>query len=334
MLQQTFKQLTLDDRIQLEVLSREGKTNQEIGESLGVDRTTVWREKKERGTPTGYHAKMAEVNYRVKRQACRPKRKVEELPVGSYIIGRIRAGWSPETISGRLDTDITDGLRPPTEAVSHETIYNFVYQSEFGRINKLYEYLRRGKKHRTKQRGRKSQTERIPNRISVHERPEAANSRTEIGHWETDSVIYPGKLAINSLLERKSRFALLTKLERKTAELTKDALINRLAGLPAKTLAFDNGLENIKHTEVAETLSLQTYFCDPYSSWQKGAVENLNGLLRRYLPRGKSIQGLTQTELDDIAWELNNRPRKCLGFRTPQEVLELEYQLTDVAIRV
>lgn len=321
-----FKHLTELDRAKIEALSKEGYGICNIAGIIGVNKSTISREISNRGTPSGYHAWIAELNYKKKRSVCHPKNKIEDTKIGTYIIGKIKEGWSPEQISGRIKKEIDDGERPPSDSIVAETIYQFVYDSEYGQREKFYQYLRRGKKRRTKKFGRKSQKEIIKNRVFIDERPAEVNLRNTVGHWESDSIIYPHKEALNSLLERKSRYAIVTKLKRKTAELTRAAITDRLKDQICLTLTVDNGTENKEHKEIAHDLAAQVYFCHAFHSWEKGSNENFNGLIRRYLPRGESIQEVTQEEIDDIAWELNNRPRKILGFKTPAEVLKSEYQ--------
>lgn len=321
-----FKHLTELDRAKIEALSKEGYRVSNIAGIIGVNRSTISKEIGNRGTPSGYHARIAELNYRKKRSTCHPRNKIEETKIGTYVIGKIKQGWSPEQISGRIKKEIDGGKRPESDSIVAETIYQFVYNSEYGKREKFYQYLRRGKKRRTKKFGRRSQKEIIKNRVFIDERPEEVNLRSTVGHWEGDSIIYPHKEALNSLLERKSRYAIVTKLKRKTAELTKTAVTNKLKDHLCLTLTVDNGTENKDHEEISRNLKAKVYFCHAFHSWEKGSNENFNGLIRRYLPRGKSIQDVTQEDIDDIVCELNNRPRKILGFSTPAEVLKSEYQ--------
>ena len=327
-----FKQLTDTDRVHIEVLLKEGFKQIRIAEKLGVNRSTISREINNRGTPSGYHAKQAEINHQIKRGKCKPKIKIEETTAGSYVIEKLRKGWSPETISGRLRREIDLGLRDEKEYVNPESIYQFVYNSDFGKQEKLYEYLRHGKKHRTKKQGRKAQKSIIPNRVFIEMRPKEIDKRKTVGHWEGDTIHYPNKRGINSLVERKARYAILTKLERRTAEQTTAAVISRLSNHRRESLTVDNGTENIEHETIAKTLDLQVFFCHAYHSWEKGSNENMNGLVRKYLPSGTNLDTISQEDLDDIADELNNRPRKILAFQTPSEVLEGEYiKLRNVA---
>lgn len=320
----SFKHLTDADRVRIEVLLREGYKQIEIAKKIGVNRSTISREIKIRGTPTGYHATQAEINYRFKRRKCHPKRKIEETPIGTHVLEKIRLGWSPETISGRLKLEVELGLRIKDEYVNPESIYKFIYESDYGKREKLYEYLRRGKKHRSKKHGRKSQKTTIPNRVFIEMRAKEIDQRKTVGHWEGDTIHYPEKRGVNSLVERKARFVILTKLERRTSEQTVQAVIEGLRNYKAKSLTLDNGSENVLYEVISRALDLNVFFCHPYHSWEKGSNENMNGLVRKYLPRRTDLSTVTQEDLDDIAEELNNRPRKILGFHTPQEVLEAE----------
>jgi len=320
-----YKHLTEHDRIRIEVLLGEGRNQIDIAKVIGVDRSTISREIRSRGTPSKYFGKFAHVNYKKKRQSCRPKRKIEETLAGVYVIGRIRAGWSPETIAGRIALEIGQGTRPISDHIVAETIYKFVYESWFGKQEKLYQYLRNGKKRRTRKFGRRSHKEIIPNRVFIDQRSQEANERKEVGHWEGDTIHYTNKQGINSLVERKSRYLELTKLDRRTAQETERAVINKLSGHIRKSLTVDNGSENYHHEAVATKLTMAVFFCHAYHSWEKGTNENTNGIVRRYLPKRSSLIDVSQADLDDIADEINSRPRKILGYYMPKEVLRFEY---------
>lgn len=322
----TFKQLTDSDRSKLEVLIKEGYLQKEAAKKLGVNKSTISRELKRYPTPHGYRADMAQARHEHKRTACKPHVRMNDPEICEYVLERIYRGWSPETIGGKLKREIQLGFKPKSFYLNHESIYQFVYESEYGKKEKLYQYLRRGQKRRKKQHGRQAQQETIKNRVFIDQRPKDINLRQTIGHWEGDTIIYSNKKAVNSLVERKTKFVALTKLERKTAELTKQAVIGKLQNHYRETLTVDNGTENAKHEEIAKELDLKVYFCHPYHSWEKGTNENTNGLVRRYLPKQTNIDDLTQKELDAIADELNDRPRKSLNYQTPREVLEYEYQ--------
>lgn len=228
-------------------------------------------------------------------------------------------GWSPGTISGRLK------FEKSSWGISHETIYQFVYEDKYCKEEKTYQYLKQGKKRRTKWKGRKTKKDRIPNRVSIHERPAIVSYQVQFCHWEGDSVIYSNKKAINTLNELKTGYLEFSLLERKTADLTAEAMIDKLSNHKSITITLDNGSEFTRHEKVSEATGVKVYFADPYASYQRGSNENSNGLLRRYLPKRKNIDRLTQEELDEIADDLNNRPRKRLKFMTPAEAYQLEH---------
>lgn len=311
-----FKHLTAADRKAIEILLNEQYTVSDIAKKIGVDRSTVSRENKKRSTPAGYFADIAQLDYEVNRKNTGRKAKLRYSQTQNYVLEKLMIGWSPQQISGRMK------LEERIDYVCVETIYNWVYTDSICKQDKIYQYLRFAKRRRTKHHGRKTRSEKISNKISIHDRPDVVSKRIEYGHWEGDSVIYTNKQAINTLNELMTGIVRFTKLERKTSELTSEAIIDVLSQECAKTLTLDNGTEFMEHQYIMKEIGVQIYFCDPYCSSQRGSNENNNGLLRRYLPKGTNIQDLTQEELNDIAWELNNRPRKRLGYLTPIEFYE------------
>ena len=310
-----YQHLTAADRGIIEGMLKANCTPSAIAKELGVDSTTVSREIKKRSTPKGYRANVAQLNYQVKRQRCRKSPKLKASYRQKYVAAKLQVGWSPEQIAGRLKLEGRDDLY-----VCPETIYHWLYTDPWAYgEEKLYQYLRLGRKKRKPKVGRSRQRTKIPNRVSIHERPEIVTQRVEYGHAEGDSVIYPYKQAINTVNELMVGRVGLTKLHRKTAEATAKAMKEKAEVLNLKTYTVDNGSEHTNHKEYG----IPTYFCDPYCSSQRGANENANMLLRGYLPKRTNIQALTQEELDDIAEELNNRSRKRLGFHTPNEMYQL-----------
>lgn len=238
--------------------------------------------------------------------------------------------WSPEEIAGRLR------LKKKLPLVSHESIYKYIH-SRFGLSEGLYQYLRIARRKRgRKQLGRKAQGVRIPDRIGIEQRPKISNTRKRIGDFESDSILFSKQAPIvNTTLERKTRFVSLAKLQRKTADLTQKVLTDYLGRFPKEarfTLTLDNGSEFTNHQSVAGDLGIGVYFCQPYHSWEKGSVENINGLVRQYLPRSTDLSVISQNDLKQISNLLNDRPRKCLGFRTPKEVLSEELKSLSVAL--
>jgi|SRR3989338_884892 len=331
----SYRHLNEHDRVRIEVYLGEEKSQYEIAGLLKVNASTISREISKRGgILRGYTADFAQKDYEAAKKNCGIRSKIENNVVDSFVIKKIKQGWSPEQISGRLKKEIQDGLRSKEEYVNHESIYQFIYDSEYGKSEKLCNYLRQGKKRRTRKYGRKSKHEIIQNRIFIDKRPKEINNRKTIGHWEGDAIIYKYKTAIQSIVERKIKYTILTKLMRKTADETTAAFITNLKEYYVRSLTVDNGSENKEHEKITKELDAPVFFCHPYHSWEKGTNENTNGLVRRYLPRGSSLENVTQDDLDDIAWELNNRPRKSLQYNTPTEMLELEYSKLPLSVKV
>jgi IS30 family transposase len=235
----------------------------------------------------------------------------------SYVLEKLGWGWSPEQISGRLERE------KGQQVISHEAIYQFIYAEE-NKERKLWEKLPRKQKRRKKKYGRKSQRGHIPDRVSIHERPSEVETRKVVGHWEGDSVEGKAhKSGVHTQVERKTRITLIAKLNNLTSEETLNAQKYLFSWLPKqlkKSTTNDNGKEFYFHQQ----FELPVYFADPYSSFQRGTNENTNGLLRRYFPKGTDFTPITQEELNDVAQELNNKPRKCLGFATPAEEFIVE----------
>ncbi len=303
---------------------------------MGRDPSTISREIKKGLDGSGnYRAWVAQVAYETNRTRCKQIPKLDHPAnhrLRSWIVSCLQKGWDPSMICGRLKAE---GF---ALAVCAETIYDWIYTSAYAITEKLYQYLRQGKKHRTKHKGRSAQRSKIPNRVSIHDRPAVVNEEVRLGDWEGDSVIYTHKHAVNTVNERVSSLVAFTKLTHKTAVQTAAAVIAKLSRYVAHTITFDNGSEFTLHGLIAEALGVAVYFADPYSSWQRGANENSNRQLRAYLPKRSDIRDLTQKELDNIAWELNNKPRRRLNWHTPQEVYdwlvanpEKELDLTQVA---
>lgn len=254
----------------------------------------------------------------------------------AYVHKKLRAGWSPEQISGRLKRMYP---KDRSKHINHETIYRFTYDD--GQADKrLWEYLPRKQKKRRKRTGRKVHRSRIPDRVSIHQRPVSINERTEFGHWEGDTV--EGKRSIGDGIhteaERLSRKLMARKINRVTSEATIESQLNIFMGLPEAarlSTTLDNGKEQHLHMRLDSELGVSTFFADPYSSWQRGTNEYHNGLLRRYLPKGTDFRTVTEEELSDIVEEINNKPRKCLDFATPNEVFLVEVnKIKQASVRI
>lgn len=314
-----MKHLTYYDRKIIEKLLKQKLSHRAIGRVLGRSHTTIGEEIRLNSGQLGYCAERAQ-HYHEQRQLKKGNRKKLEIneKLREYVIRKLKKDWSPEEIAGRLKKYPNSKMG----YVCHETIYEYIYSIEGIRL-KLYLLLRRYKPKRTKWHSRKKRKTCIPDRISIHERPDEINEKTEIGHWETDSMIFSQQKGILSVqVERKTKLTRLHKCLNKTAIETLNALIKTIDSVPLKyfsSLTFDNGSENVKHTELKEMFDILTYFCDPYCSWQKGLVENTNMFIRQYLPKNAPIDSITDEQIYEIQEKLNNRPRKCLNYMTPNE---------------
>lgn len=300
-------------------LIKQGESNKKIAKILGRSVSSIGREikrnsfKGKRYEPLHAQGKAE----RRKKKAWEVKHPLKNAKIYSYVLGKLRDGWSPEQIAGRLRKE--EHPKDKSWWIHQETIYRFIYHSE-NKDKKLWEYLRRKQKRRRKRGGRKAHRSGIPDRVSIHKRPKAVNKRKQIGHWEGDSIV--GKRHINGLhteYERVSSLTRFEKINRVNSIETKRAMEKIFDPLPKKlkrSTTLDNGSEMTRHNEV----NIKAYFADPYSSWQRGGNENANLWIRYYFPKGTDFSKITEQELRDVEWELNNRPRKRLGFKTPWEV--------------
>jgi len=325
------KKLQPEERDEIARLHSQGCGVREIARQLGrsassiseVIKAGIWHDhNRHKVTYVAIHAQ----NLRNKRSSKSHEHTVLAYkPLLAYVDQKIREGWSPEQVSGRLPRDYPGDARM---RIGHETIYRFIYASEQAE-EKLWEYLPRKQKKRRKRPGRKVHSSRIPDRVSIRNRPEAVNDRSEFGHWEGDSI--EGKRSIgdgiHTEVERLSRKLLASKVGRIASYETARVQLRMFRDIPAVarlSTTLDNGRENHQHGQLKRRLGMQAYFADPYSSWQRGTNENTNGLVRRYLPKKTDFTTLSQSELDDIVEEINNRPRKVLGYKTANEVYSEE----------
>lgn len=302
----------------------ERQTLGEISLALGRSRSTLSREIK-RNASSEYrlylsHRAHDRSEARRERTSSRPRLKNKQIVL--FVEAKLKEGWSPEQIAGRLPKE------HPGLAISHEAIYQYIYHPKTPARLEFIGLLKRAhRKRKAKGIGRKVGKTKIPNRISIEQRPLSVETRKQIGHWEGDSLVSRKSLvALNSLVERKTRLLMLTKLPRKSAADTVDAVVARLKGLPPqarRTLTMDNGTENTGHEQMTARIGIKCYFAHPYPSWERGTNENTNGLIRWYLPKGTDFNTITEKQIEEIESSLNNRPRKCLGFKTPLEAASM-----------
>lgn len=256
--------------------------------------------------------------------ARRPKRGrlVVTRRLRRVVAQKLGLDWAPQQIAAWLVNTYPD---EPAMHVSHETIYRALYVQARGAFKRsLIAHLRRGHRYRRPRSATNATRGQIVDAISIAERPPAADSRAIPGHWEGDLLIGKQGTQIVTLVERRSRFVLLIRVPTADSATVVAALARRVQQLPKalrQTLTWDRGKEMAKHAQFTIATDVQVYFCDPHSPWQRGSNENTNGLLRQYYPKGYDLRNVTQQQLDVVAWKLNGRPRKTLGWKTPAEVL-------------
>lgn len=292
---------------------RIGMKKSEIAREIEVHRSTVMREIERNGSGRWKYNASRAVRFVRERHKNKKKKRIDEA-TWTKVGKLLELKWSPEQISKRLEVEGLPG-------VSHETIYRHIYQDK-QKGGKMYIHLRR--RHRYRKRihkycSRKGWDTRRP----ISERPAIVETRGRLGDWEADTIIgRERKGGIVSLVERRSRYCVLHKVATKSAPTVADAVCSSLLPVKEKvlTITSDNGIEFMRHETIATTLDADFFFADPYSSWQRGTNENTNGLVRQYFPKRTDFAAVPDEAIRDVADSLNNRPRKVLDFRTPNEV--------------
>lgn len=319
-----YKHINQSERERIFVYLSQGKSYRDIGKLIGRDHRTVGREvTRNRTTKTFTYSPSTANTIASNRRTLAPLGKLAEPSLRAFVIKKLSQYWSPEQIAGRLN------LKASRQIISAEAIYQFIYHPENKKLT-LWDFLRRRHSRRQLFNHRKVKKPlQIPNRVPIQARPIPALLRSEIGHWETDNM--EGKKGtaghVSVLVDRKSRLVYLDKLVSKRPAEKALSITNQFGSwrqILIKTITMDNGTENFYHMTVAEKLRCQTYFCHPYHAWEKGTVENIIGLVRQYLPKGYDLTEITRKDLNEIAAELNSRPRKILQFKTPAEVFNHE----------
>jgi transposase, IS30 family len=323
----TYRQLDLDQRRILFRLVEARRPVGEIAERLGCHPSTIYRElgrnrfrDGDRGF-CGYFPLTAQDLARRRRQ--RRRKLAADEGLRAHVTERLKAGWSPQQIAGRLKQEPADGRA----SVCHETIYRHVYGPE-GREDGLYRHLPKARRRRGSRYGRRPRSAPIPRERWIENRPAEVDDRQAFGHWEADLLIFrkeTGKANVTSLVERKSRFTFLLPNEDKRSQAVVAGIADALRPLPEdarRTVTFDRGSEFAGYAALDRSVAVTSYFCDPHSPWQKGGVENANGRARRFLPRHCGPEALGRVHLRRLADRLNDTPRRCLSYRTPREVFE------------
>lgn len=307
-----------------------GYSRQAIAEALGRNKSNIIREinrnrkswKKEdrkKSARETYDPTLAQVKYKDRRKQAKYSGMLlhENDDLKKYVIEKLKLGWSPNAVSGRMEY-----LKLEFYA-SKRAIYEYLY-SPYGQ--QYCKYLRSNRYGRRKRKGKKVKRSLIPNRISIHDRPESINNKSEYGHYEGDTIV-SGKntgstAALVTIYERKAMYIDGKKIKSLSPQDYNPAVAHEFGKLNgSKTWTLDNGIENVKYEELEKELNIKTYFCDPYSSWQKPGIENANKLIRRFIPKGADINNYSDEFIEQKIEELNDTPREALGYKTPNEVM-------------
>lgn len=313
-----YQHLNKEERFYIWNALRNGASQLQVARDLNRSPSTICREIK-RNKPIQakmytYHWALQLIKWRKQRLANTKHRKVTD-ELGNQIEQLIMQRLSPDQVSGYLH-------RHHDISLSHETIYRYIY-SDPSRHQRLKPYLRQGHKLRRKSYGSGARASRIPNRISITQRPQIVETKTRIGDWECDTVIgQDRKSVLVTVVDRTTLYTCCSRVFSRSSKVVSEAIIRLLTPHKDKveTLTFDNGSEFVKHEKVARCLGAKTYFAHPYSSWERGINENTNGLLRQYFPKKTDFKTVSWHQLKSAVNELNNRPRKTRGYRTPNEL--------------
>ncbi len=312
---QNYSQLTIGERNQFYALRKAKIPMKKIADQLNRSRTTLYNELSRNTGGRGYRPKQA--------QEFAEQRRIEKVQplkmtpgVIKYIKDKLQLQWSPVQIANCIKSDPD----APGIAISHETIYKFVWADKQAG-GQLYMAFRHGQKKYRKRRGGKDLRGKIRNRIDIDKRPGVVEKRSRIGDWEADLICGTGASGyLVTLLERKSRNVLIGYTKKKFADQVTAEILGLLKGEIVKTVTFDNGKEFAGHEQIATELHCKCFFAKPYHSWERGANENINGLIRQYFPKKMSFEKITADQIAFVQHRLNTRPRKCLDFNTPSMV--------------
>lgn len=310
------KHLNLEQRYTIERMLRHGHSKKAIYTVIGVDESTLYRELKRNSLPRGgYRAKHAQMLADERRREGHVKKHFTRSVQG-YVVDKLaNHQWSPEQIVGRAKLE-------GVPMVSHERIYQFIWKDK-ANGGELYKHLRTGSKKYRKRYATKSSRGHIPGKVNIGQRPEIVELKSRVGDMESDLIIGKGhKGALLTIVDRYSGMVLVENVGGKRKDAVKKATINALAPFKqhVHTITNDNGKEFAEHVAIAKKLDCKVFFANPYASWERGLSEYTNKLLRQYFPKEIQLDGVTQKQIGHAVKMLNNRPRKKLGYRTPNEV--------------
>jgi IS30 family transposase len=337
-----YKHLTSEERGVIFAEHRRGASLRTIGSQLDRSASTIGREiARGKGADGGYSPQLGRQSYDARRtRSRRPRRLIEGSALHTWVHGKlVHLRWSPEQIAGKLKAMHPDD---PERHISHETIYTAIYAQPRGGLKvAMIQALRHKKPARGRRRTTLAGSSMVPETLRIVHRPEEIEARIVPGHWEGDLIKGAfNRSSVGTLVERKTRFVVLCKMNGNGAEAALDSFTRQMKRLPAmmrKSMTYDRGSDPLMvceqttagqwmacHPELARRLRINIWFCDPHAPWQRGSNENTNGLLRQFMPKGTDLSGASQTWLNDVASLMNNRPRKTLGWKTPAEAMAEE----------
>jgi IS30 family transposase len=315
------RHFTLEEREFLAIHLALGQTKVEVAQGLGCHPGTIRRECHRNQVEGTYLPAQAQALADARRGASKVPWKLERPDLAAFVKEGLREYWSPEEIAGRWRKRHPRRRR---QWVSHQCLYDWIWRQK-DRGQAWHRYLRRAYRKRRKRQESPEKRGRIVGRVGIEERPAIVERRGRLGDWESDRVEGSGSTAsLASHVERKSRYTVLAKLSDGRAATFNEGTIRafrRHGGLPLRTTTADNGKEFAAHAELGNRLGLDVYFARPYHAWERGTNENTNGLVRQFFPKGLDLRPVTPRQVMHVEHLLNNRPRKCLGYRTPLEVL-------------
>ncbi len=328
-----YHRLSFQERVIIQTLWTGGYTKTAIANQLGRHKSTISREinKWESHKHDRYDAKLAHWYAHEWYLYKHYKDKISLFPaLKEYVYKKLHEHWSPEQIAGRIKLDYPN---EPVMSISHESIYAHIYRNRQAKVNKKLIALlpQQRSRRRRNYRSRGVAQFKITDRISIDQRPESINNRSEIGHWEGDLIIgYKRASALTTLVERKTRFTYIAKVNNKKSETVTNEIKNIFCHLPKKlrqSLTYDNGVEMADHKWLTNKLGTTVYFTHPYSSWERGTNENTNGIIRRYLPKQTDFHKVSHRRILELQNRMNNRPRKVLNYRKPIELFPVKSNL-------
>lgn len=312
----TYRHLSRNERDEIAVLLARKWPIRKIASWMSRSHATISRELKRNKGKKGYGPIQAHLtaHQRQHHDHRHSLKLTKNAVLRALVTDQIKKGWSPEIIAGRLKRETGHPV------IGHEAIYRWIYSQ----ARPLIKHLVHSHRRRQSRSARPWPKRVIPQRVSIHQRPMEINLRQAPGHWETDLVWGGGSAALQVLVERQTRLVRLRLIPNKTAQASYNALAFLLSNLVPtlrRTITYDNGIENILHVEINQRFHMRSFFCDPYHAWEKGSVENTNGLIRRFFPKKSNLDTVSPARIQYLEDWLNNRPRKCLNFQTAVEAV-------------